>query len=209
MAEYKSNSHRSKEQAENKNEVVEKKKVEKVTNGTVKTKKKSEIHKWTDIFLAEDVTNVKNYIIDEVLLPAAKKAVSDIVTNGIDMLLYGETRSRSKEKGSRVSYSKYYDDRDRYDRRDRDRDRGRRVRNGYDYDDIILETRGEAEDVLDRMDDLIDTYGIVSVADLYDLVGIQGNYTDNKYGWTNLRNADIQRLRDGYLLKLPKALPLD
>ncbi len=209
MAEYKSNSHRSKEQAEKKKEVVEKKKVEKVTNGTVKTKKKSEIHKWTDIFLAEDVTNVKNYIIDDVLLPAAKKAISDIVTNGIDMLLYGETRSRTKEKGSRVSYSKYYDDRDRYDRRDRDRDRGRRVRNGYDYDDIILETRGEAEDVLDRMDDLIDTYGIVSVADLYDLVGIQGNYTDNKYGWTNLRNADIQRLRDGYLLKLPKALPLD
>lgn len=209
MTEYKSNSHRSKEQSEKKKEVVEKKKVEKVTNGTVKTKKKSEIHKWTDIFLAEDVTNVRNYIIDDVLLPAAKKAISDIVTNGIDMLLYGETRSRTKEKGSRVSYSKYYDDRDRYDRRDRDRDRGRRVRNGYDYDDIILETRGEAEDVLDRMDDLIDTYGIVSVADLYDLVGIQGNYTDNKYGWTNLRNADIQRLRDGYLLKLPKALPLD
>lgn len=214
MAEYKSNSHRSKEalnEKENKVEVLDKKKVEKVTNGTVKTKKKSEIHKWTDIFLAEDVTNVKNYIIDEVLLPAAKKAVSDIVTNGIDMLLYGETRNRTKEKGSRISYSKYYDERDRYDRRDRDRDRGRsrRVRSGYDYDDIILETRGEAEDVLDRMDDLLDTYGIVSVADLYDLVGIQGNYTDNKYGWTNLRNADVQRIRDGYLLKLPKALPLD
>lgn len=208
MTEYKSNSHKSKEEQKDKNEIVDRKKVEKITNGKVKTKKKSEIHKWTDIFLAEDVTNVKNYILDDVLLPAAKKAISDIVTNGIDMLLYGETRSNKKEKGSRVSYSNYYDrDRDRYDR---DRDRGRRrVRNGYDYDDIILESRGEAEDVLDRMDDLLDTYGIVSVADLYDLVGIQGNYTDNKYGWTNLRNADIQRLRDGYLLKLPKAIPLD
>ena len=212
MTEYKSNSHRSKEVAKEKEnvEVNDKKKVEKVTNGKVKTKKKSEIHKFTDIFLAEDVTNVKNYIIDEVLLPAAKKAVSDIVTNGIDMLLYGEARSRKKDKGSRVSYSKYYDDRDRYDRYERDRERSRkRIRNGYDYDDIILETRGEAEDVLDRMDDLLDNYGIVSVADLYDLVGIQGNYIDNKYGWTNLRSADVQRIRDGYLLKLPKALPLD
>lgn len=175
----------------------------------LRLRKKSEMHKLTDVFLAEDVTNVKSYIIDEVLIPAAKKALSDIVTNGIDMLLYGETRSKSKEKGSRVSYSKYYD-RDRDDRYERDRGRSRRnIRNGYDYDDIVLESRGEAEDVLDRMDDLLDTYGVVSVADLYDLVGIQGSYTDNKYGWSNLRNADVQRLRDGYLLKLPKALPLD
>lgn len=197
MAEYKGNSHRSKEQ----NEVVEKK-VEQIAKG--KTKKKSEVKKFADTFIAEDITSVKDYILMEVLLPAAKKAISDIVTNGIDMILYGETRSKSKSRESRVSYTKYYD-------RDRDYDRPTRTRGryGYDYDDIILDTRKEAEEVLDRMDDLIDNYGMVSVADLYDLVGVSGNYTDNKYGWTNLRNADVQRVRDGYLLKLPKALPFD
>ena len=197
MAEYKGNSHRSKEQ----NEVVEKK-VEQIAKG--KTKKKSEVKKFADTFIAEDITSVKDYILMEVLLPAAKKAISDIVTNGIDMILYGETRSKSKSRESRVSYTKYYD-------RDRDYERPTRTRGryGYDYDDIILDTRKEAEEVLDRMDDLIDNYGMVSVADLYDLVGVSGNYTDNKYGWTNLRNADVQRVRDGYLLKLPKALPFD
>lgn len=197
MAEYKGNSHRSKEQ----NEVVEKK-VEQIAKG--KTKKKSEVKKFADTFIAEDITSVKDYILMEVLLPAAKKAISDIVTNGIDMILYGETRTKSKSRESRVSYTKYYD-------RDRDYDRPTRTRGryGYDYDDIILDTRKEAEEVLDRMDDLIDNYGMVSVADLYDLVGVSGNYTDNKYGWTNLRNADVQRVRDGYLLKLPKALPFD
>lgn len=41
MAEYKANSHRSKEVAKKEEvEVVEKKKVEKITSGTVKTKKK-------------------------------------------------------------------------------------------------------------------------------------------------------------------------
>ena len=197
MAEYKGNSHRSKEQ----NELVEKK-VEQIAKG--KTKKKSEVKKFADTFIAEDITSVKDYILMEVLLPAAKKAISDIVTNGIDMILYGETRTKSKSRESRVSYTKYYD-------RDRDYDRPTRTRGryGYDYDDIILDTRKEAEEVLDRMDDLIDNYGMVSVADLYDLVGVSGNYTDNKYGWTNLRNADVQRVRDGYLLKLPKALPFD
>ena len=75
--------------------------------------------------------------------------------------------------------------------------------------DIIIENRGEAEDVLSRMDELIDQYGLVSVADLYDLVGINGNYTDNKYGWFNIRTASVVRVRDGYMIKLPKAVPLN
>ena len=59
------------------------------------------------------------------------------------------------------------------------------------------------------MDELIDRYEVVSVADLYELVGITGNYTDNKYGWTNIRNAEVVRVRDGYVLKLPKATPIN
>ena len=43
---------------------------------------------------------------------------------------------------------------------------------------------------------------------MYDLVGITGQYTDNNYGWTNLRNAEPVRTRDGYMLKLPRAIPL-
>lgn len=209
MTEYKGNSHRSREAQERELKKVEDKKIEKVTSGSVRTKKKSGASKFAEVFIAEDVTSVKDYILMDVLLPAAKKAISDIVVNGIDMILYGESRNRKKSSGGsgRVSYSSYYDrDRDRGYERER---RVSRVRTGYEYDEIILETRGEAEDVLGRMDDLIDAYGIVSVADLYDLVGMTGNYTDNKYGWTNLRNASIQRLRDGYLLKLPKALPID
>jgi hypothetical protein len=207
MSEYKANSHKSKEEQKQQVEVVEKKKIQPVAKG--KTKKKSEVKKFADIFVAEDVTSVKNYIINDVLIPAAKKAISDIVTNGIDMLLYGEAKGRSRDRdrnSSRVSYTKYYE---RGRESERDYDRRTTRRSVYDYDDIILDTRGEAEEVLNRMDDLIDAYGMVSVADLYDLVGISGNYTDNKYGWTNLRNATVQRVRDGYLLKLPKALPFD
>lgn len=207
MSEYKSNSHKSREEQNQQVEVVDKKKIQPVAKG--KTKKKSEVKKFADIFVAEDVTSVKNYIINDVLIPAAKKAISDIVTNGIDMLLYGEAKGRSRDRdrnGSRVSYTKYYE---RGRESERDYDRRTTRRSVYDYDDIILDTRGEAEEVLNRMDDLIDAYGMVSVADLYDLVGISGNYTDNKYGWTNLRNATVQRVREGYLLKLPKALPFD
>ena len=198
---YKPNSHRSKiDQKEQSNE----KKVQKVVRGKVKTKKKKTSLK--DVFISEDAANVKSYVFMDVLVPAVKKAISDIVRDGIDMILYGEARSRkSSSNASYVSYRSYSD----RDRREERRYSDSRVRSAYSYDDIILENRGEAEDVLTRMDELIDTYGIVSVADMYDLVGISGNYTDNKYGWTNLRNAEPVRVRDGYMLKLPKPGPIN
>lgn len=178
-------------------------KVNKVVAGHVKTKKKNEIRKFADVFISEDAANVKSYILLDVLVPAIKKAVSDIVTNGIDMILYGETgRTKSHSTASKVSYRSFYDQKDdkRYE--------PSRVRTSYSYDDIILDSRGEAEDVLARMDELIETYGTASVADLYDLVGVTGNYTDNRYGWTSIRSASVQRVREGYLLKFPKALPI-
>ena len=198
--EYKPNSHKFRE---GQTEALTDKKIQKVVHGKVKTKPKSGMSKITDIFISEDAANVKSYIVMDVLVPAVKKAISDIVRDGIDMILYGESRGRrSSTSSSYVSYRDY----SRSD--DRDRFRDSRIRSGYNHDDIILESRGEAEEVLTRMDELIDTYGVVSVADLYDLIGKSCEYTDNKYGWTNIRNAEPIRVRDGYMLKLPKALPI-
>ena len=198
MENYPSNSHKAREE-------LAEKKVEKVVSGKTSTKKKSGIRKLSDTFLSEDVSNVKSYIFSEVLLPAAKKLVSDIVTNGIDMLLYGEIKNK-KGNSSKVSYSRYYDD-----RRDRSRDyRSPVVRNNFDYDEIIFETRGDAEAVLDAMYDILNQYKVVSVAELYDLASITThNYTCNNYGWIDLRGSSVVRVRDGYILKLPRALAID
>lgn len=204
MNDYKPNSHRYKaEQKELAKESGGKKKVAKVVKGKVRTKKKNEVHKLADVFIAEDASNVKSYIFLDVLVPAIKKAISDIVRDGIDMVLYGDAHKRSGSGASYVSY------RDYGKRGDGGRSSSNRVKSRYDFDDIILESRGEAEDVLSRMDELIETYGIVSVADLYDLVGISCNYTDNRYGWTSVHKVDVVRERDGYRLKMPKVMPID
>ena len=202
MEEYKSNSHKSKE--EQKSPPIERQKLDKIVNGTVKVKKKSELTKFAEIFLPEDISNIKNYILMDVLVPAIKNTIEDIITNGTRMLLRGEIGVRKgSSTASSISYNRYYDQK-RYGESN-----SVQTRTGYSYNEIILETRGEAEEILTRMDELIDTYGLVRVADLYDLVGVSGNYTDNKYGWTNIRNAKIVRVRDGYMIELPKALPIN
>lgn len=198
MEEFKPNSHKSKELTP-----VPEKKVEKIVKGTVKSKKKNGIDRLKDNFISEDAANIKTYVVMDVLIPAVKKAICDIVKNGVDMILYGESGRSNRRPSEYVSYDRRY-----LDRGDSRFYKADRARIGYSYDDIILETRGEAEDVLARMDELIEIYGMVSVADLYDLVGITGNYTDNKYGWTNIRNAEPVHVRDGYMLRLPKVTSL-
>lgn len=205
MENYKPNSHRSKEAQ--KESGSEKKEITKVVQGTAKIKKKGKSSKFAEMFIAEDVSNVKSYIVSDVLIPAAKKLFVDAIKDAVDMLVFGRTDRSKRSSGFRADYVSYnrYSDRRYDDRLSNDT----RLRTEYSYDDVILETRGEAEEVLDAMNDVIETYGMVSVMDLYDLVGISGQYTDNNYGWKNLRNAEpIRTLNGEYMLKLPKAIPL-
>lgn len=204
MEEYRSNSHKSREQQSG--DGSQEKKVDGVISGSASRKKRSEAKKLADIFIQEDVGNVKSYIFMDVLVPAIKKALSDIVKDGIDMILYGETnRSRKNGSPSRINYRGYYNGEN--DRRDRSPSRGR---DSLDYDEIIFDSRGDAEAVLDAMNDIISQYGIVSVSDLYDLANLDHPpYTMNKYGWTNIAGAKAMRVRDGYVLKLPRAVPID
>lgn len=197
---------------EKKEEVTEvDKKDEKVIKPIVSTpakvKKKNAFEKAVDGFISEDAKHIKEYVVGDVLIPAAKKAISDVITNGIDMLLYGKNggRSSSRIPAQRVSYQSYYD-RDRYSyNSSRPVERPR----AYSFDDIILQTRGEADAVLNEMDNIIRKYGFVKVADLYDLVGLTGSYTDNNYGWTSLKDASIRRVNDGFLLVLPRPMEID
>lgn len=204
MENYTPNSHKYRE--ENKQVPAERPKMEKIVKGTVKTKKKSEVSKFKDVFISEDAANVKTYLLMDVFLPAVKNLIEDTVTNGIRMILRGETSARRdtdrRSGASRVSYDRLYnssrDDR-RYDSR---------PRTGYNFDDLSFDNRGEAEVVLSRLDEAIEAYGLVSVADMYDLAGVTPNHTDYNYGWTNLRNASVRPTRNGYVLDMPKALPL-
>jgi hypothetical protein len=206
-----SNSKNSKNKPENS---PKDKKVKKVVTGAVKKQKRGFGKKMAETFLEDDTKSVGDYIIYDILIPAAKSMRYDTFAGGLEMSLFGEKRSRSnnvRRDGGRsyTSYGSYYRSTDRDRDRDRSRDISRTSRARHDFDDILLETRGEAEEVLSHLVDLTIDYGMATVADLYDLVGITSNFTDNKYGWTNLQNASVSRVRGGYLINLPRTQPLD
>ena len=175
----------------------------KVVEGKVKVRKKTILEKMKESLFAEDATNIGDYIVDEVIIPATKKAITDVVSDGINMLIYGQTSSRRPSSVipsvSRVTYRDYSSVSTQ--RRPEPIQRNK----VFDYGQIVFESYADAEKVLNYMNELISAYGMATVADLYDGAGVTGHYTDNRYGWSDIRNAKIIRVRDGYLLELPPA----
>ena len=202
MAEYPDNSHSTRERQDSGQQPA--KKFDKVVTNETKIRKKTDAEKFANFFVPEDVDNIKSYILMDVVIPGIKNAIADVVS----IMLFGETGRlgrRSRDKASKISYQKYYDDRD--DRREYSRPRNA---TGFDYDDILFETRGDADLVLDQLESAIAKYGLVSVADLYDLAGKTcRSYTAYKYGWTDIASAKVVRIREGYILQLPRTVQID
>jgi hypothetical protein len=197
---YPSNSHKARAAAQAKQ--AERKKLEKVVTGTVTTRKKSGAQKITDLFIAEDAKNVKSYVLFEVLVPAIKDAVYNIVCDSAGMIFGKPTGGRRGSVSTRDNYTQYW----------KDRDRGyqpARPRTVFDYDDIVFATRGDAEIVLNELRLTLREYGLVRVSDLYDLAGKSWSYTYRDYGWTNLERAEVVGVRGGYIIDFPRPLPID
>lgn len=198
MDEFKPNSHKSKVESREK-------KVSKIVTGDVKVGEgKNGIRAVADAFIKEDAPTVKRYLIFDVLIPAAKRTLLDLITNGARMSLYGSKGGPDNGKGTpgtKYSYSKYYESDYREETSSRYKDRP-------SYDDIVFSSAGEAEMVLDTMRQTLYEYGVISVLDLFDMLGKECDHTQDKYGWKDLRTASVQPVRDGYWLKLPKPRPI-
>lgn len=190
----------------------EPKKVEKVISSEVVRRKKPLPRRMKDFLIGD--RGVLDYIAQEIVLPGFRDLFVDAVNLGMERRMYGEGRSTSRRTGRRpgsdyVAYNRYSRG-GRDDPRDREReDRvGRRGDRAMSIEDIVIPVRVEAEEVLDQMFEMLSKYSVVSVADLYGLCGVEGTYTDERYGWENLRGSRIQRVPNGYLLDLPRPEPL-
>lgn len=199
-ASYPSNSKKAKEEA-----AKPEKKVEKVIDGTAFKQKPSLGKRFKQAFTGDDARSVTEYLIFEVALPAIKTTISDIVSQGIERMLFGEA-SRSRGPGNRrpgrVDYTTI-SNRGSSSRTEEPRALSQRDRATHNFDTVVIPTRPEAEQVLRSLMDLIDQYDMATVSDFYDLVGITGSFTDDKWGWFELNGADIIRVRDGFILELP------
>lgn len=212
MENFPSNSHEPR--AEPKKE-PEEKKILKIVDGDVVRRKKPLSTRFREVFVGEDSQSVFDYVVFEVLIPAAKDMFVDAAIEGVQRRVYGGSRPSGRRplgrpsafgnSGNHTNYSRYSSNAAR-EEPNRISSRARRT---HDFDEIIFPTRVEAEKVIDELEDLIEQYDFVSVSNLYELVGVEFHHTDEKWGWTSMRGASVRRVSNGYLLNLPKTEPLN
>ena len=205
---YPGNSNASKNRVElrDSSKQPEPKQIRKVADA--KVRKQGFLRRLGKSIIEDSIESAKEKAFDEIVVPGFKTLIFDTVNEIMGVMLfkdsgYGGRRSGGSRQGDRTSY------RDYYDRKNRRGGKNDRRESSFEPDDIILDTRQKANEVLDELDWAIHKYGQASVADLYDAVGVTSDWTDNRYGWTSLRGATIRPVREGFLLVMPRTCVLD
>lgn len=186
------------------------------------TKKQAIVKKRSSVanVISEHSDEVKSYIIYDIIAPAVKDMISSIVKSAFSALqdsietsLYGAPRKSGYGRSSYTDYTKRYKSGYPKPNEQASYNNPSIVKKGTrptgNFNDIqACRSRGDAERILGKLIESISTYGEASVGDYYDYMGISSDFTDRKWGWTDLSQAGTYRDKDGYRIDLPDPKPL-
>lgn len=169
-------------------------------------KKKTFGQNFVELFLADDVGDIGTYLVKDLIVPTIK----DVFLNFMTAALWGDRRSGSIYRDSGRQRTNYNGvSRNQAPRRERDREDYSAGKRDFDLDNLVFNTREEADIVLTRLEDYMVDYGQVTVGYLLELMDESGPYTAEYYGWRNLDRASVRRVRNGYALDLPRPVRIE
>lgn len=80
----------------------------------------------------------------------------------------------------------------------------------FDTNQVSFGSRKEAANVLHSLADILDQYGTVTVADFYDKAGLKDPYySDIRYGWKDIGDAYVVKVRSGWSISMPDPIKLE
>ena len=181
------------------------------TKPVAKGKKKETVKlPWfLSILLPDDSWSVTD-LIEYRIKPGIRSGIHSMIIEVIDRW-FDDGRRSTSSSSSYIAYGRY-SNRDRYsectkalDKREDER-AGRHPNVEPAFCEIEFNSRGDAEDVLAYLEDTIDEFQILSMADVYIAADMQPQYTDYNYGWKKIDRAYIDRRSGGkFVLVMPKA----
>lgn len=186
---------------------------EKIVASSVVRRKKPLSRKFADFFTPSDARSVGGHVYDRIVRPSLQQLLFDAGQGLLGGIIFGDDSSRFVNRARTVvgqsTNTAYHLASSSGAVQPQSRQMTDHGRRRFDFDEIIMASRPEAEAVLSALGDIHEEYGMVRVADLYGLVDITGHHTDDKWGWFDLAGTSISRVAEGYLLNLPKPVPLD
>ncbi len=170
---------------------------------------------WSKIFVGIKPASgqtMKSFIFDEIVTPLIQRAVVEGVTGAINFLVKGDAYADRKTSSS---FGKSYINYNGISSGKPTGGSGQYVysgkNSGIDIENVWFESRVDAQRVLDEMMSVISQYDILTINGFYDLIGRTSliDPSNEKFGWSDLRNAYITASHGGWIIHLPRPMPID
>lgn len=218
MEEYPNNSRNPKPAPETRGD----KRVDKIVTGRVIVKKAPLSKRLAAAFTGDDGRTVMQHVVWDVVIPATKDLLVDAGIEALNRAVYGESRARRTNTtgnpfissvmgstlASKISYNNYSKTSTAAAQQQAQPTGSKITRGRVAIEDIILDNRAQADAVIAGLDSLIQQFGEAKIADLFDFVGVTGEYTHEKFGWLSMEGAHARRTPEGYRLDLPAPIQL-
>lgn len=174
------------------NEILDKH-VQPVAKGRVK---KAGVAKWVgNVFFGEEgFRGWSSHMFHEVVVPSLQNGIADMAMTAVQRAIFGPDYIHARRNSSGywgrgvTNVTRMADYRNDYTQSYAKRNR----RASNQVEEIIFETRQDAQEVFNIMLANLDAYGIVTVGDFYELSDQPAKFTDQTFGWTT--NAGGQGL---------------
>ena len=178
-----------------------KEKAEALVNGKLSDSKPSAFRNFKDEVIKSDFSSITSAVISQIIIPKAVDLISNAFESGLYMLFHGDLKgyksSSNKSNGGRTDYTIFSSNGARTVRTDNN--------SSIKYRDVCVTDLASAESIVMKIEDILDAYGEISVADIYSIANIRySNDELNYWGWHAIRRTPIVKTGNGYIIKMPK-----
>lgn len=184
-----------------------------VKKGTVIQKKPNIFKRTARSMVADDVQNVGDFVVTDILVPALRNLLYDVIVGGAGRTIFGNAAARRPGVnpglfGTAQNLKTAYHAASSPAAAPVQPGMSKQAQARFDFSEISLTDHSEALYIIELLKSRVASYGTATVADLYDLLGHTGAFTDQNWGWNDLSMAKVQQNRAGFVLDLPHPLPL-
>ena len=171
-------------------------------------------HLVRDIFIQSIQTTISDVATTSI------NTISDVATTSIKRAIFGESYDDRRRNSNDYWYGsrRYVDNRMSSSRGRGYVDYSRQSEKAFHHKSenlsnivrvIEFDSANDANDVLSYMIDSVEQYGLVTVADFYELSDVASKFTDHQFGWTNLDGVRVVPIRGGgFYISFPPAVPV-
>jgi len=169
-----------------------------VVHGKTSTVKKGFFKQMKEDLFVADAKTVLKSVKDNVIVPGIKKLVLDMAWNSIVTAMYNRPPTNSPTSsiyGNNPTFTVYPNNNIGNGYWQNQQKAGPVMQSsGSLYNDILFNDSGDATAVLNEMQMRIETYGAVSVADMFMLAGLDvpnNNWVLDRWRWTNIAGSSV------------------